>query len=159
PPDREQHAELTYNAGVLVDTIVLPDAPRPATPRLVNQRIGEGQRNTALTRIAGALRRQGLEHHELDVVLQPTNAAICDPPLDDREVLRVVKSVGRYPAGSDKPRQGEAQPSIATQLVEFASDWKYLRTPYGEGYYHRNDETTCRPLSMGAREFSRLLAE
>ena len=62
----------------------------------------EGQRNDGLTRLAGKLRRLGLSQPELEAALLEANRCRCVPPLPEREVLAIARSVSRYPAGSVK---------------------------------------------------------
>lgn len=59
-------------------------------------RIPIGQRNVTLTRLAGAMRRYGLDADAIAAALLVTNLTKCDPPLDEEEVIRIAKSVSRY---------------------------------------------------------------
>lgn len=56
----------------------------------------EGGRNDYLTRIAGVLRRYNLPAEAVAATLHSTNETVCNPPLPDNEVDRIVESVGRY---------------------------------------------------------------
>ncbi len=58
--------------------------------------IPASRRNDTLARIGCALRRWGVEYDALLVALQATNAAHCEPPLDDPEVASIAASVSRY---------------------------------------------------------------
>jgi len=69
-------------------------APPPATP----PPILETTRNVTLTAIAGGLRTDGLTCAELTAALLGVNAERCRPPLPEREVRAIAKSVSRYPA-------------------------------------------------------------
>ena len=55
-----------------------------------------GARNVSLTRMAGALRRQGLDRDGLLSALQAINEAQCTPPLLSEEVARIAQSVAQY---------------------------------------------------------------
>lgn len=55
--------------------------------------ICEGQRNNALARIAGKLRRQGLGKSQVKTRLLEENALRCKPPLDLDEVIKIVDSI------------------------------------------------------------------
>ena len=59
-------------------------------------RILEGQRNTTLTRMAGALRRQGADADAILAALLTVNQNQCVPPLNVREVKTIARSVARY---------------------------------------------------------------
>lgn len=58
--------------------------------------IGEGQRNDALARLAGAMRRAGFGFSEIYAALSVTNRERCDPPVADSEVRRISESISRY---------------------------------------------------------------
>jgi hypothetical protein len=73
----------------------------------------EGSRNAALTQLAGKLRRDGLSSAAIEGALLETNRERCRPPLDDHEVQRIARSIGRYPAGSQAA--GPANASAAAQ--------------------------------------------
>jgi hypothetical protein len=61
-------------------------------------KIGEGGRNTYLTREAGRIRRLGLSEGVIGAALEQINLEVCEPPLDGREVARIAKSVASYDA-------------------------------------------------------------
>jgi hypothetical protein len=58
--------------------------------------IPEGQRNSTLVSLGGAMRRVGMGPEEILAALAETNARRCKPPLDPREVERIAASVCRY---------------------------------------------------------------
>jgi hypothetical protein len=64
-----------------------------------SQVLYEGQRNCGLASIAGALRRRGLTQSEIEAALLAANRERCVPPLPETEVLRIARSISRYPAG------------------------------------------------------------
>jgi Bifunctional DNA primase/polymerase, N-terminal/Primase C terminal 1 (PriCT-1)/AAA domain len=57
--------------------------------------IPQNERNDTLTSLAGSMRRRGMLEREILVALQETNKR-CRPPLDDREIRRIARSVARY---------------------------------------------------------------
>jgi hypothetical protein len=59
----------------------------------------EGHRNCGLASLAGALRRRGLTQSEIEAALLAANRERCVPPLPEPEVLRIARSISRYPAG------------------------------------------------------------
>lgn len=72
---------------------------RPATPgvwQTAPTHVDRGIRNTTLTRLAGALRRVGMDADEIYAALVAANAKRCQPPLPDEEVRTVARSVARY---------------------------------------------------------------
>ncbi len=82
-----------------------PPTKAPAPPS-DDATIGEGGRNAYLTREAGKLRRLGVDEDVLAAALANLNEKNCNPPLDDAEVLKIAKSVGRYEAPPPEPARG-----------------------------------------------------
>ena len=62
----------------------------------------EGQRNAGLASLAGRLRRSGLTQPELEAALLEGNRLRCRPPLPEKEVLAIARSIGRYPPGPNE---------------------------------------------------------
>jgi len=66
-----------------------------------NDPIVKGERNSALARLAGLLWRQLTQYPDLVLELVLAwNAKFCRPPFDEREVERIVSSIGQYDTGS-----------------------------------------------------------
>lgn len=65
-------------------------APLPAI-------IGEGERDTLLTSLAGSMRRRGASEEAILAALREENATRVEPPLDDRDLRRIAKSIARKP--------------------------------------------------------------
>jgi hypothetical protein len=84
----------------------LPDAPqwlietlRRPEPSFQYSSVADiptGARNNTLTSIAGALRRKGLSEAAICAALKAENLGRCVPPLDERDVERIAKSIARY---------------------------------------------------------------
>lgn len=72
--------------GPLLRSVV---APLPKT-------IAEGTRNTWMASVAGSLRRRGLCEESILAALKIENKLRCKPPLDERELRRVARSIERY---------------------------------------------------------------
>jgi hypothetical protein len=72
--------------------VVPANAPGVILPDSINQ----GQRNVELTKIAGALRSKGLSEAAIYAALAVENQRICKPPVDDKELHTIARSVGRY---------------------------------------------------------------
>jgi len=68
-------------------------------------KIGVGGRNSTLTSLAGKMREKGIGGAEIEAALKSLNQIVCDTPLPDAELQRVVASVATYAAG--------VQPAIA----------------------------------------------
>lgn len=79
-------------------------ATRPATAEQPSEPsapiIPAGQRNQTLTSIAGAMRRKGLDADTIEAALKTHNRKYCHPPLPDKEISNIARSMGRYaPSG------------------------------------------------------------
>jgi hypothetical protein len=59
-------------------------------------KFGEGERNTGMTRLAGAMLFKGMGHEEILTALRAENEVRCVPPMKDTEVQAIVRSVSRY---------------------------------------------------------------
>jgi len=95
-----------------------------------SRKIREGQRNVALTRIAGGLRRQGLGEGEIYTALREINAQRCVPPLGDDEVRSIAHSIGQKPAGG-----GDEKVSQSEHLVRLAKErYRFGCTAEGEPF-------------------------
>ena len=55
-----------------------------------------GARNSWLTRFAGKLRRAGCSESEIIAALQEANVQRCQPPLEERDVETIAKSIAKY---------------------------------------------------------------
>ena len=68
--------------------------PAPA----LDEVIPEGQRDVVLASLAGSLRRRGLVAEEILPTLLAVNDLRCRPPLPERDVVRIARSIARRPA-------------------------------------------------------------
>ena len=59
-------------------------------------KFGEGERNRGLTSLAGAMLVKGMNDEEVLLALRAENEVRCMPPLPDREIQTIAKSVRRY---------------------------------------------------------------
>jgi putative DNA primase/helicase len=94
--------------------------------------IGEGNRNSFLTSIAGSMRRRGLTGNEIEGALIVANRERLTVPLPDKEVSTIAKSVARYapgnPIATDAPidLRFHTEADAAQVLVEqFGADIRY----------------------------------
>jgi len=65
--------------------------------------IPEGQRDTDLASIAGKWREDGLEYDEIYSALSRVNQERCKPPKGNADIVRIAKSICRYPKGVAGP--------------------------------------------------------
>jgi hypothetical protein len=88
---------LPYPPSWLIEQ--LTDGARRAAPRDIPEpgaKIPSGQRNDALARLAGTMRRVGLTADEMLPTMQRINQQRCDPPLEDRELETIARSIAKY---------------------------------------------------------------
>jgi len=71
---------------------------QPAQP-ITLEKIPEGQRNTALFKLAASLRAKGLSERAIGAALIEENKTLCHPPLSDDEISRIAASAGSYAPG------------------------------------------------------------
>lgn len=88
--------------------------------------IPTGQRNDALARIAGAMRRKGCTQETLEAALLAENSKRCVPPLSEAEVRQIAASIGRYTpepiteaAGPRRPEKRKPFPEVAWRGIFF----------------------------------------
>ena len=74
----------------------------------LEQSIPEGKRDVTLTSLAGTLRRRGLVAEEILPALLAVNSLRCHPPLTERHVVRIARSVARLPAARQLMTVGRA---------------------------------------------------
>lgn len=132
--DDEGTPEIADAPAVVVEAA---GRPRPAPEADVgNATFVHGSRNKALTSVAGALRRRGLDADAILTALLALNAAKCRPPLDEQEVKRIAQSVARYPPASDATKEGvgpdgEGHTSKAVRLMALVEQWPVVQSPTG----------------------------
>ncbi|HEY8269724.1 MAG TPA: phage/plasmid primase, P4 family [Pseudobdellovibrionaceae bacterium] len=93
--------------------------------------IGEGERNASLASIGGSLRSVGFEKEEITEWLLKVNEQRCTPPLPEREVKNIAKSVARYAADDEKKKPSAnaiAEKIIAATTIktnQFGNPYEY----------------------------------
>lgn len=81
-----------YNSAQANGFVVPPPSPGIILPDVLNQ----GSRNVEMTKIAGALRSKGLSEGAIYAAINIENQRICKPPLEDKELHQIARSVARY---------------------------------------------------------------
>lgn len=69
------------------------------TSDITSSKITSGGRNSKLTKLSGAMRRQGADEQTIFEALLKYNQNQCDPPLDDDEVAQIATGIMRYEPG------------------------------------------------------------
>jgi hypothetical protein len=89
-----------------------------AAPK-VGPAIPKGKRNDTLARLAGTMRRPGMEVPAIVAALKIENANRCKPPLPEAEVERIAASIGRYPPADPAPAPVVESRRLADVLEAF----------------------------------------
>ncbi len=111
--------------------------------------IPEGQRNDALTRLAGKLHRAGAPQEAVQAALEKVNKARCKPPLSKHEVGAIVASVIRY---RDDLLEGDGDPAhlLMTMVLAEHFDGGRLLCFAEDGQFWVYTGTHFRPLKNAA---------
>lgn len=64
------------------------------------KQIAEGTRNTWMASVAGSMRRKGFCEEAILAAIRVENQRRCTPPLKDRELCLIARSIDRYPPAS-----------------------------------------------------------
>jgi hypothetical protein len=87
--------EILYVENLPALRAVSKENDKPTTDT-IPETIPAGERNTTLTSIAGTLRGLGLDEDEIRELLLIVNAALAKPPLPEKEVAAIARSMRRY---------------------------------------------------------------
>lgn len=118
--------------------------PQSIEPTPENQKapIPEGERNSTLTSLAGSMRRRGMTAEAIESALMVENNERCQPPLDDEEVKKIVKSVRKYKPTEDIHLTDATNAELLVELYgdELRYDHKRGRWIRWNGHYWRPDK-------------------
>jgi putative DNA primase/helicase len=115
----------------------LLERERPKAPATaVGERIPPGERNKALTSLAGTMRRRGMGEGEIAAALQVTNEQRCEPALEAEEVEKIAASVARYEPADNAVSisvngHGKAQPPRGYNLTDLGNSERFV-SQHGE---------------------------
>ncbi len=93
----------------LMGLLTQDDTSRRQSEAQEGEKIHERKRNTTLISLAGSMRRRGMSLEAIEAALLAENAARCDPPLPEKEVLTIARSVSRYEPGPDANPETEIE--------------------------------------------------
>lgn len=150
----------------LLDLLQKPKGRKTKRPRQDGP-IPEGCRDDTLTRLAGELRREGLDQEAIYAQLEAVNEARCQPPLDEADIRKIAASVSRYPAGVgcallDRLNQVRDTPQKAfrrkQQIVEMVrrdmeTNGRFLRTKDDQAFYFYNPTHRLLGVARDSRRF------
>lgn len=128
------------------------------TPRQVSASpaglIAPGNRNSSLTRLAGALRRSGADQIAIEEALLAENATKCTPPLPVSELHTIARSVSRYAPATRQAPAERFKPNVIAERLRETRD--YITAPideagmgvrlliYKDGVFHPDGESEAR---------------
>jgi hypothetical protein len=125
PPD----TPLAKIPDWLMQLLTKDSEPLRGTVALTGEKIPDGKRNGTLTSLAGTMRRRGMSQEAIEAALLVENKR-CDPPLSEKDVLTVARSVSRYAPGTDSAPQWT---TLAPQALHgLAGEFVRLVEPHTE---------------------------
>jgi hypothetical protein len=94
--DKLNPVSLSVLPDQIANARILGAASRDRVAEVPGAVIPYGQRNTALTSMAGSLWRAGVSQREMFAALLQANKDRCEEALDRAEVEQIAKSISRY---------------------------------------------------------------
>jgi putative DNA primase/helicase len=139
---------------------------KTSAPPLPNM-IGEGERDTLLTSLAGSMRRRGASEEGILAALREENATRVNPPLPDGQLRKIARSIAQKPpagTGEHYTDLGNARRFIAQHHIDVRAVpaqrkswyvWEGPRWVVDEsGEVHRRAKATVRSLYVEASHAS-----
>ena len=104
--------------GNEAEPLPVPVPPTPTSPAqgaeqlavLPEGALGKGQRHPTLFAMAGAMRQKGMSRAGIEAALRAENQARCSPPLEEKDIQKMVTGVLKYPAGGVPSRPDAFRP-------------------------------------------------
>ena len=124
--------------GVLPDKwlATMTGATKATTVKAGTGTIPEGERNTALTSLAGTMQHSGVSAKAILAALLAENKAICSPPLAKTEVKKIAKSVSRYAPLSGRDHSDDAEKLVQAVLTDHFGGGKHLTFGADGSFWH-----------------------
>lgn len=91
-----------------------------------------GQRNNALTSLAGTMRRKNMSEDAIFLALNAENLNRCIPPLPESEVRLIVSSVMRYDPSAAMPLVNKDRVQAEWGLVKCVYEWPNIANEYND---------------------------
>jgi hypothetical protein len=113
--------------------------------------IAAGYRDDALASAAGSMRHRGMIEAEILAALTKMNER-CEPPLDERDVERIARSVSQYQPTDPILERLRKDAPLVREEAEAASQWSVLSAPELCAMESQEQENFAGPLLWrGAR--------
>lgn len=91
-----------------------------------------GQRNNALTSLAGTMRRKNMSEDAIFLAINAENLNRCIPPLPESEVRLIVSSVMRYDPSAAMPLVNKDRVQAEWGLVKCVYEWPNIANEYND---------------------------
>lgn len=101
-----------------------------------------GQRNNALTSLAGAMRRRNMTEEAIFLALNAENLNRCIPPLPESEIRMIAASVMRYDASASMPLTNKDRAQAEWGFVKCVYEWPNIV----------HEHTDMKPADFGQKE-------
>jgi putative DNA primase/helicase len=108
PPTPGYMFEVSSTAPALLPMTLIAMSPVGDKPKVDDEFIPNGTRNTRLASLGGTMRRRGMSEAAIRAALLADNRTRCRPPLPDDEVIAIAQSVSRYPPGESVGQRAHA---------------------------------------------------
>jgi len=89
-----------------------------------------GQRNNALTSLAGTMRRKNMSEDAIFLAINAENLNRCIPPLPESEVRLIVSSVMRYDPSAAMPLVNKDRVQAEWGLIKCVYEWPNIAKEY-----------------------------
>ena len=114
--------------------------------------IPAGYRDDALASVAGSMRQRGMTESEILAGLMVMNDERCDPPLDERDVQRIARSVATYAPSEPVLARLREDATGVREEADAAALWSVLSAPELCALESQQQENFAGPLLWrGAR--------
>ena len=107
--------------------------------------IAEGNRNTALTSLAGTFRACGLSDDKLEAKLLEANQQRCKPPLHDSDVRQIARSAKNWVAPDNSDEMGAGEILVNDLLSRDFKSGAHLRFER-DGQFYEFSDTHWKPI-------------
>lgn len=110
------------------------------------KKVGKGERNNHLTRLAGSLVARGIPKEQVTLFLKSWNQEYCDPPIEESDIIRMVEGLA-LTEEMKKAKRGQDTASGKKKTKPFRP------TPIANAFF-RNEEREGRLWCYSSRDGS-----
>jgi hypothetical protein len=108
PADGDGTVALAAIPESLLEVMVARSEPLSRDPvHSESGSICKGERNSTLASLAGSMVHRGMSEKAVLAALLEENDERCDPPLEEREVRKIARSISRYEPGASTQWSGQ----------------------------------------------------